>query len=215
MPRKKIHATIETKVFMMSRRRCCICFGLEHDETRKKGQIAHLDRNPANNDPENLAYLCLEHHDEYDGRTSQSKGLTTEEVKGYRQELYNHFASWSDGVTRDHLLNFLGSRITNEDIVDAVVEIASRFYFYGPSHAHDVLTWPKVTYSDIESLYNHQIILDYCTSWGLLTYDEEVNNDEEGNLLSTTLNVKHKPICKKLAEILESKMKEKGTNNWK
>jgi len=50
--------------------------------------MAHLDRNPANSTVENLAFLCLEHHDQYDTRTSQSKSLTIQEVKSYRADLY-------------------------------------------------------------------------------------------------------------------------------
>lgn len=58
------------------------------DFGEKKGQIAHLDRNPANNELDNLAWLCFDHHDQYDSRTSQSKGLTIGEVKRYRGQLY-------------------------------------------------------------------------------------------------------------------------------
>ncbi|MDH7972128.1 hypothetical protein QH494_08010 [Sphingomonas sp. AR_OL41] len=38
---------------------------------------------------DNLAYLCLDHHDQYDSRRSQSKGFTVGEVKQYRSELRN------------------------------------------------------------------------------------------------------------------------------
>lgn len=79
---------IETEVLLQSGRRCCLCFGIEKDFLPKKGQIAHLDRNPANNALENLAFLCLQHHDEYDSRPSQSKGLTISELKAYRDRLY-------------------------------------------------------------------------------------------------------------------------------
>jgi hypothetical protein len=34
-------------------------------------------------------YLCFDHHDEYDGRSSQSKGLTEGEVREYRNRLYS------------------------------------------------------------------------------------------------------------------------------
>jgi hypothetical protein len=53
----------------------------------KVGQIAHLDRDRSNSAEENLAFLCFEHHDEYDSRTSQRKGLTAGEVKAFRDEL--------------------------------------------------------------------------------------------------------------------------------
>ena len=54
----------------------------------KAGQIAHLDRDKANAALDNLAFLCFEHHDRYDSRTSQSKNFSIAEVKAYREELY-------------------------------------------------------------------------------------------------------------------------------
>jgi hypothetical protein len=88
MPRKRVPREIEEEVLVLSRRRCAICYGLNRDTGLKQGQIAHLDGNNSNNDLDNLAYLCLDHHDQYDGRTSQSKGLTLNEVRRYRKELH-------------------------------------------------------------------------------------------------------------------------------
>lgn len=85
--RKKIPETQAAAMLAAARRRCCICVALSGDLREKKGQIAHLDRDPSNTDADNLAFLCLEHHDEYDSRPSQSKGLTVEEVKRYRAEM--------------------------------------------------------------------------------------------------------------------------------
>ena len=86
--RKRIPEQTVTDLLARSRRRCCLCYGLDGDLTEKQGQIAHLDGDRSNNDPDNLAFLCLSHHDRYDSRTSQSKGLTMPEVKRYRAELY-------------------------------------------------------------------------------------------------------------------------------
>ena len=71
-----------------SRRRCALCYKLKGDLTEKKGQIAHLDQNPANYAEGNLAWLCLEHHSEYDSRTSQHKNYTMPEVKKARDDLH-------------------------------------------------------------------------------------------------------------------------------
>lgn len=87
MARKPVPKDVLTDVLVSSRRRCCICFGLDRDTHLKNGQIAHLDGNRDNNREGNLAFLCLDHHDDYDSRTSQRKGLTIEEVKRYRDEL--------------------------------------------------------------------------------------------------------------------------------
>jgi hypothetical protein len=87
MSRPKIPPEIQARILADSRRRCAICFGLNRDLDRKPGQLAHLDHNAKNNVPENLVFLCMPHHDEYDSRTSQSKGFTKQEVELYRVEL--------------------------------------------------------------------------------------------------------------------------------
>lgn len=86
--RAKIPKAAETQVLLRSGRRCCICVALSRDATEKRGQIAHLDHDAGNNNVENLAFLCLKHHDQYDSRTSQSKGFTESEVRSYRDKLY-------------------------------------------------------------------------------------------------------------------------------
>lgn len=87
--RKKTPSDIETEVLTNCARRCCICFGLQWDMSVKQhGQIAHLDHNSSNSTYENLAYLCLPHHAEYDSSSKQSKGMTIAEVKQYRTLLY-------------------------------------------------------------------------------------------------------------------------------
>jgi len=79
---------VETRVLLAARRRCCLCYFLHHRDEVRKGQIAHLNQNPADSRFSNLVWLCLEHHDEYDSRTSQAKGITQGEVVAYRNRLY-------------------------------------------------------------------------------------------------------------------------------
>lgn len=88
MGRKAIPLETQTGVLTLSGRRCAFCFGLDKDESEKAGQIAHVDRDSSNNHIQNLAFLCLEHHDKYDTRTSQSKGYTEGELLSYREALY-------------------------------------------------------------------------------------------------------------------------------
>ena len=71
-----------------ARRRCCLCVFLHHRDEVRKGQIAHLNRDPSDFRFENLVWLCFEHHDEYDSRTSQSKGLISAEVRAYRDAIH-------------------------------------------------------------------------------------------------------------------------------
>ncbi|MEZ8899652.1 hypothetical protein [Vibrio alginolyticus] len=89
MSRKSISPTVQAELLEKSMRRCAICFGVNNDSSQKSGQIAHLDQNNANPALENLVWLCLNHHDDYDGSTSQSKNYTFYEVKRYRDMLYD------------------------------------------------------------------------------------------------------------------------------
>ncbi len=93
MARKKLPDEVEIQVIVNSRRRCCMCYALERDTGIKQGQIAHIDRNSANDDLSNLAFLCLQHHDSYDSKTSQSKGFRPKEIKRYQEELIEWIGS--------------------------------------------------------------------------------------------------------------------------
>ncbi len=86
--RKKLPPKLEVRILTLSKRRCALCFGLYSDLDVKRGQIAHLDRHRTNNDEDNLIYLCLPHHDEYDTKPSQSKRFTPGELRKYRGQLY-------------------------------------------------------------------------------------------------------------------------------
>ncbi len=93
MGRKRIPEEVQQSVLLKSRRRCCLCFWLSGIDEVQKGQIAHLDRNNENANEDNLVFLCLDHHDEYDGKTSQSKGLREDEVRKWRDELLRELES--------------------------------------------------------------------------------------------------------------------------
>jgi hypothetical protein len=88
MARKPIPEATQTAIFLSSRRRCCLCFWLKGEDEVKKGQIAHLDGDNEDSSENNLVFLCLEHHDEYDSTPRLSKGLREKEVRRWRDELY-------------------------------------------------------------------------------------------------------------------------------
>ena len=88
MNRKAVPDAIQASILLKSRRRCCLCFWLSGEDDVKKGQLAHLDGDDQNAAEENLTFLCLDHHDEYDSIPRLSKGLREREVKQWRDELY-------------------------------------------------------------------------------------------------------------------------------
>jgi hypothetical protein len=93
MARKAISADVEASVILKGARRCPICFYLHRDLAVKKGQVAHLDKDSSNPSEDNLAYMCFDHHDEYDSTTRQSKNFTLHEVKEARKRLFEAIAA--------------------------------------------------------------------------------------------------------------------------
>lgn len=90
--RKGIRKADETALPIQCRRRCCLCYWLGGNKETKPGQIAHIDQNASNSELKNLVWLCLVHHNEYDSKTSQSKGITKGEVIQYKEKLESLYA---------------------------------------------------------------------------------------------------------------------------
>jgi hypothetical protein len=93
----KTPTAVESAVLIKSARRCPVCFHLDGDLKQKPGQIAHLDGDWTNEAEDNLAWMCMPHHSEYDSTTSQHKNYTIAEIKEMRRRLYEAIA------TRQHL----------------------------------------------------------------------------------------------------------------
>lgn len=91
-PRKKLPLANVAKLLVETRRRCCLCYFLNDDQSVKRVQIAHIDGKRNNDDESNLVPLCLDHHDEYDSITSQSKGISKEELTIYKAKLIAEYA---------------------------------------------------------------------------------------------------------------------------
>jgi len=93
MARRKIPQDVETEVLVKGARRCALCLLLLGDLQEKRGQIAHIDKDPSHNSEDNLAYLCMEHHSLYDSVTSQHKNYTFGELRRARITLYAAIAA--------------------------------------------------------------------------------------------------------------------------
>lgn len=93
MTRKAITPVVQADVVIKSRRRCALCVFLDGNDSERPGQIAHLNGDHSDNRFENLAWLCLEHHDKFDSTTSQTKNYTQLEVRNYRDRLYQMYGA--------------------------------------------------------------------------------------------------------------------------
>jgi hypothetical protein len=92
-PKKRrvpIPPEVRDEVLRKSLRRCCICFVLKKVIDPVEGQIAHLDQNNANPQPDNLAYLCLDCHNKYDQKSNRTLGYSPREIKRYRDDLHSY-----------------------------------------------------------------------------------------------------------------------------
>ena len=79
---------MQVEVLTQCARRCALCYGVDDDFSEKQGQIAHLDKDRSNSALPNLAFLCFNHHDRFDGVTSQSKGYKASEIVHYQKLLH-------------------------------------------------------------------------------------------------------------------------------
>lgn len=198
--RTQVPDSTQADVLVQSRRRCCVCFGLNRDTEVKKGQIAHLDRDRNNNHIDNLVFLCFDHHDEYDSRTSQSKSLSRKEIEKYREELYHQFDNWSARIQRDELLSFLAFYAADLDsMVKAALKAAGTNVWYdAKSLALEVLTNDSADYCDADLYIPYLTTLDYYASWGWLTFSSEESEEEDGTRVFIT--VERKPVCEEVAK---------------
>jgi hypothetical protein len=135
MARKAISDATQASVLQKSRRRCCLCFGLNSEDEVKKGQLAHLDGDNKNSAEDNLAFLCLEHHDEYDSIPRLSKGLREQEVRRWRDEPYKRNTSQLAGDATSALFKRFSCHA--HTLIEALTNVGERSPFVG---IHEELT---------------------------------------------------------------------------
>ncbi len=79
--RVPVPEAVATVLMFRSDRTCCVC----HDRGQPI-QIHHIDENPSNNNPDNLAVLCLHCHDETQTRGGFGRKLDRAQVVHYRDD---------------------------------------------------------------------------------------------------------------------------------
>lgn len=181
--RPPIPTTVQTELLTQSRRRCCLCFGLNRDIEVKDGQIAHLDRNPVNNRSDNLVWLCLSHHDDYDSVRRQTKRLTLEEVKSYREKLYSQLAALLSN----------GAEEPNEPLEDLESDSALEV-IYRYSDADKAVTKTVITeiINRVEQIYQFGH-----------AYDAAMDSLDKQNLSDEQADLRYEEVNKEIREKLK------------
>jgi hypothetical protein len=125
--RKRPTVDVETNVLVLSKRRCCLCYCWDEHKGRRKGQIAHINRKRDDSRFDNLVWLCVEHHDEYDSRTSQSKGITPGELREHRAQLYKEINAKAAILATHSSVEDLSIEHSSEDEISAYDKVYQRF----------------------------------------------------------------------------------------
>jgi hypothetical protein len=74
-------APVAAEVEFRSDRKCCVC-------SREGTQLHHLDGKPSNNKANNLALLCLRHHDEASRQGGLTRKLSKKAIVKFREHHY-------------------------------------------------------------------------------------------------------------------------------
>ena len=77
--RQQIPARLEREILLANRHSCCVC-------QKPRVQFHHIDGDPSNNIAENIAALCLIHHDMATMTLGLTKKLKASEVRTYKAE---------------------------------------------------------------------------------------------------------------------------------
>jgi len=110
--RAKVPSRMTDTVLFESDRTCCIC-----NDPSRTVQIHHLDGDPNNNNFDNLAVLCLEHHNEATITSGMGRKLTEGQIKKYRDHWYE--------VVRSLRSNLIVKIPSNEELHLALLEALS------------------------------------------------------------------------------------------
>lgn len=113
--RIKLSQTQKDAILFDSDFRCCIC-----RDNKKPPQIHHIDGDPANNDSDNLAVLCLEHHSDVSCKGGFGCSWSPELIKKYRNSWLEKVSSQRDKHLQPPLSEVLSDIDMHQSFLDAL-----------------------------------------------------------------------------------------------
>lgn len=114
--RKTIPKEIESEVLFRSNLKCCI-------DQKRGDHIHHLDEDPANNEFDNLVFLCFDCHNEATVTNSLRKTLTEKTIRKFRDLHYEQVESQRAAVINkmDHPISKLSESVLLDAAMDALI----------------------------------------------------------------------------------------------
>lgn len=116
--RTPIPDDVAAEVLYQHDRTCCVC-----TEPGKAIQIHHIDEDPSNHNLENLAVLCLQHHEETQVRGGFGRKLRAVDVTKHRDE-------WTRRVCERRALS---DKLVVEKTTTVSAKVERRPFVYSPS----------------------------------------------------------------------------------
>jgi hypothetical protein len=174
--RLAIPNSTQTELLVQCRRRCCLCLGLNSDIEIKEGQIAHLDRDPMNNNLDNLAWLCLFHHDQYDSVHRQSKGIKLQEVKAYRAQLFAHLTTLMSQVADKQKVQFTQTKS------DEILKLLDHYAF---DNENTIETITKEIFARIDLIHKFTLLDEEVSK----SFESRGVPDDQGNAHYAALEI--------------------------
>ena len=179
MTRKTISPTVQADLLLKARRRCALCVGIDGNDSERPGQIAHLNGDHSDNRLENLVWLCLEHHDKFDSKTSQTKNYTQIEVRNYRESLYARYAS------------------PNYD-VDDISLVRNYLREYSELFAYMFRQYSELAYAiDSDVMNELGLIRDYWRTNGLRSFNSSIQEIQDHIANNDTANFSREELEEK------------------
>ena len=103
--RVPVPANVATVLMFGSDRTCCVCH-----ERGEPIQVHHIDEDPSNNDPDNLAVLCFHCHDETQIRGGFGRKLDAAQVKYFRDDWHRRVEARREDADKIALARQAGPR---------------------------------------------------------------------------------------------------------
>lgn len=178
----KIPAKISDTIWYKSEGRC-YC-------GKRADQIHHLDENPANNDFDNLIFLCYDHHDDASVKKGLKRRPSIKQLKQFRDRLYRDNDKKREVELKQYRTTL--KNITGEDlyrasldatIVHELIKINEEYY--------TEKTWEKRTYilEKINRYIDHSSLRVSSEVMNILYRKSHARSEMPYNMSSTISNL--------------------------
>ena len=156
--RTRLPDSVRTRVLVANRHSCCVC-------QRIDVQIHHIDGDPSNNADDNLAILCVPHHDKATPAHSLTAKLKASEIRVYKRDWEAACKSESLRLARSRTAFFMVDYKNAERIRQLFGQLTSREYM----HSYAALTEQFQEEERWRREQGYSISIEPNTSWNHVT----------------------------------------------